>query len=89
MLYLNKSDGSTLTVDWGDGSTTFYKHRKLSLVLILMLSYGDYEVKMWISSGSGTYGFGNGNIRNSSRWIQTQRDMLLYAFVGDSVNKYR
>ena len=88
-LYLLKSAGSTLTVDWGDGSanSTFTNTGNFNTGTHTYASYGDYEVKMWISSGSGTYRFGNSSegstVVGSS--IQTQRDMLLYAFIGDSV----
>ena len=88
-LYLNKSDGSTLTVDWGDGSanSTFTNTGNFNTGTHTYSTYGDYKVKMWISSGSGNYGFGNGTdstivVGGST---QAQKDMLLYAFVGDSV----
>ena len=88
-LYLNKSDGSTLTVDWGDGSanSTFTNTSNFNTGTHTYANYGDYEVKMWISSGSGTYGFGNGTESTAvvGGSTQTQRDMLLYAFVGESV----
>ena len=89
VLYLNKSNTATLTVDWGDGSTnsTFTNSGNFNTGTHTYANYGDYEVKMWISSGSGTYGFGNGT--NVTTVVggdtQIQRDMLLYAFVGDSV----
>ena len=89
VLYLSKSDGSTLTVDWGDGgaNSTFTDTGNFNTGIHTYSNYGDYEVKMWISSGSGTYGFGNGDLTTSVAGgnTQTQRDMLLYAFVGDSV----
>ena len=87
-LYLNKSDGSTLTVDWGDGSSNdFTNTGNFNTGTHTYASYGDYEVKMWISSGIGTYSFGNGSSTTTvvGGNIQTQRDMLLYAFIGDSV----
>ena len=87
-LYLNKSDDSTLTVDWGDGSSNnFTNTGNFNTGTHTYANYGDYQVKMWISSGVGTYGFGNGSdttivVGGST---QTQRDMLLYAFVGENV----
>ena len=88
-LYLNKSDGSTLTVDWGDGgaNSTFTDIGNFNTGTHTYASYGDYEVKMWISSGSGTYGFGNGTNTTTVVGGNTpaQRNMLLYAFVGDNV----
>ena len=89
VLYLNKSDGSTLTVDWGDGgaNSTFTNTGNFDTGTHTYASYGDYEVKMWISSGSGTYGFGNGVINTTvvGGSTQMQRNMPKYAFVGDSV----
>ena len=89
VLYLNKSDGSTLTVDWGDGSvnSTFTNTSNFNTGTHTYSTYGDYEVKMWTSSGIGTYGFGNGSEATTivGGNTQVQRNMLLYAFVGDSV----
>ena len=89
VLYLNKSNTATLTVDWGDGSanSTFTNTGNFNTGTHTYANYGDYEVKMWISSGSGKYGFGNGS---SSTVVvggatQVQRSMLLYAFIGDSI----
>ena len=89
VLYLNKSDGSTLTVDWGDGgaNSTFNNSGDFNTGTHTYSTYGDYQVKMWVSSGSGTYGFGNGSdttvvVGGST---QARRDMLLYAFVGENV----
>lgn len=61
-LNLNKSDGSTLTVDWGDGTTpdTFTNTGNFNTGAHTYANYGDYEVTMWISVGTGSYGFGNG-----------------------------
>ena len=87
-LYLNKSDGSTLTVDWGDGSSNdFTNTGNFNTGTHTYATYGDYEVKMWISSGNGTYGFGNGSTTTTvvGGDTQIQRDMLLYVFVGESV----
>ena len=87
VLYLNKSDGSTLTVDWGDGSSSNNTNTgNFNTVTHTYANYGGYEVTIWISSGSGTYGFGNGSSSIAvGGSTQKQRDMLLYAFVGDSV----
>ena len=91
VLYLNKSDGSTLTIDWGDGSSDdFTTTGNFNTGTHTYASYGDYKVKAWISSGVGTYGFGNGYTTTIvGGATQTQRDMLLYAFVGESVTSIR
>ena len=88
VLYLNKSDGSTLTVDWGDGgaNSTFTDIGNFNTGTHTYSTYGDYKVKMWISSGAGTYGFGNGGVTTVvGGSTQIQRNMLLYAFVGERV----
>ena len=88
-LYLNKSDGSTLTVDWGDGgaNSTFTNTGKFNTGTHTYANYGDYEVKIWISSGIGTYKFGNDRDTTTvvGGNIQKQRSMLLYAYIGESV----
>jgi hypothetical protein len=89
VLYLNKSDGSTLTVDWGDGSanSTFTNTGNFNTGTHTYANYGDYTIKMWISSGSGTYGFGNDSSTTIvvGGNIQEQRNMLLKVYVGDKV----
>jgi hypothetical protein len=89
VLYLNKSDGSTLTVDWGDGTTnsTFTNTGNFNTGTHTYTNYGDYTIKMWISSGAGTYGLGNGSSTTTvvGGSTQAQRDMLLKVYVGDKV----
>jgi hypothetical protein len=88
VLYLNKSDASTLTVDWGDGtSSTFTNSGNFDTGTHTYPDYGDYTIKMWISSGTGTYGFGH--VSSSSTVVggsvQNQRNMLISCFVGSNV----
>lgn len=57
-LNFSKNDSSTLTVDWGDGQVT-----TSSVVGSVQLSHsyatnGIYNVKAWISSGTGKYSMG-------------------------------
>jgi hypothetical protein len=89
ILYLNKSDDSTLTVDWGDSTTnsTFTNTGNFNTGTHTYANYGDYTIKMWISSGDGTYGFGNGSDTTTvvGGNTQTQRDMLLKVYVGENV----
>jgi hypothetical protein len=87
-LYYNKSDGSTLSIDWGDGSavktdTTSGNSNKSHTYA----TAGSYIVKMWISVGSGTYTFGNGSTTTSFVGGSTQkdRDALQYVFIGSNV----
>jgi hypothetical protein len=87
-LYYNKSDGSTLSIDWGDGSAvetdTASGNSNKSHTYS---TAGSYIVKMWISVGSGTYTFGNGS--NTTTFVggntQTDRDALQYVFIGNNV----
>ena len=87
-LYLNKNDGSTLTVDWGDSTTsTFTNSGNFNTSAHNYSAAGDYVITMWISVGSGTYSFGNNS--TSSTFIggseQTYRNTLLSLFIGNSV----
>jgi len=87
-LYLNKSDSSTLTVDWGDGNTsTFTNSGNFNTGEHNYSEAGDYVITMWISSGSGTYSFGNGS--ESTTFVggskQNYRNTLLSLFIGNSV----
>ena len=87
-LYLNKTDASTLSIDWGDGITSTHTDSGNFNTSHTYSDYGDYEIKIWISSGSGEYGFGNGS--SSSVFVgggtQTQRNMLMYLFIGNNVS---
>ncbi len=87
-LYLYKSDSSTLTVDWGDGNTsTFTNSGNFNTGEHNYSVAGDYVITMWISSGSGTYSFGNGS--TSTTFVggseQNYRNTLLSLFIGNSV----
>ena len=87
-LYLNKNDSSTLTVDWGDGNTsTFTNSGNFNTGEHNYSEAGDYVITMWISSGSGTYSFGNGS--TSTTFVggsnQKYRNTLLSLFIGNSV----
>lgn len=63
-LYMNKSNTDEMTVDWGDGSTpsTFTNSGNFNTGAHTYPSYGNYEIKIWMSSGTGTYTFGNNSI---------------------------
>ena len=87
-LYLNKTDTSTLSIDWGDNITTTHTNNGNFNTSHTYSDYGDYEIKIWISSGSGEYGFGNGDIYSIfvGGSLQIQRDMLMYLFIGNNVS---
>jgi hypothetical protein len=87
-LYLNKTDTSTLSIDWGDEITTTHTDSGNFNTSHTYSDYGDYEIKIWISSGLGLYSFGNDG--TNSVFVggsqQKQRDMLMYLFVGNNVS---
>ena len=87
-LYLNKTDTSTLSIDWGDEITTTHTDSVNFNTSHTYSDYGDYEIKIWISSGSGEYGFGNGNSDTIfvGGALQTQRNMLMYLFIGNNAS---
>lgn len=79
-LYLNKSDSSEMTIDWGDGfsevltvSGAFNKTRTYAKA-------GYYSIKIWISSGSGTYVLGNGTVNTP-----VSDGKIIEAYIGDNV----
>jgi hypothetical protein len=51
-VYLNKTDTSTLTVDWGDTtSSTFTNTGNFNTGAHTYSAYGNYIIKLWISWG--------------------------------------
>jgi len=90
-LYLSKTYTGTLSIDWGDNITTTHTDNGNFNTSHTYSDYGDYEIKIWISSGSGSYGFGGGS--DSTIFVggalQTQRNMLMSLFVGNNVSIIR
>lgn len=87
-VYFNKSDTSTLTISWGDGSADYTTTSSGNLNTTHTYSTaGKYEIKMWISSGTGTYGFGNGSSTTVFLAGNTTSyyDCLRSLFIGDNV----
>ena len=85
-LYLNKSDSSTLTVEWGDSTTsTFTNSGNFNTGAHQYPSAGDYTIKLWISSGSGTFGFGHGTSSAYLLGNSTAQQTLISSFVGNNV----
>jgi len=59
-IWFNKSDDSELTISWGDGSADYTSTATGNVNTTHTYSTaGTYDLTMWISSGSGTYGFSN------------------------------
>ena len=88
VLFLNKSDGSTLTVDWGDSSSgTFTNTGNFNTGTHTYASEGDYEITLEITSGTGTYGLENASSGKAFCGGATaiQRDMLQDIWVGSDV----
>jgi len=88
-LYMNKSNSDQMTVDWGDGSavSTFTDSGNFNTGAHVFPDYGDYEITIWMSSGTGTYGFGN--VSSTTTFVggntQAQRNTLLELYVGERV----
>ena len=91
-LSLNKSDTSTLTVDWGDGTTsTFTNIGNFKTGAHNYSVAGDYVISMWISVGSGTYSFGYSSSSSTfvGGTIQNYRNTLVSLFIGNSVTSIK
>jgi hypothetical protein len=89
-VYFYKSDGSTLTISWGDGSADYTTTTSGNLNTSHTYSTaGTYEITMWINSGSGTYSFGNGSDTTSFTGGNTQsyRNALYSLYIGDNVTQ--
>lgn len=83
-LYFNKSDGSTLTVDWGDSTqSTFKNSGNFNTGAHTYSTTGNYIISIWISSGSGTYSFGNGG--SGSPFLGTYKSTLTKIYIGSKV----
>jgi len=87
-IYFNKSDTSTLTISWGDGSANYTTTSSGNVNTSHVYSTdGTYEIKMWISSGTGNYKFSNGS--SSTGFIggntASYKRCLKSLFIGDNV----
>lgn len=87
-IYFTKSDSSTLTISWGDGSANYTTTSSGSINTIhTYATAGIYEITMWISSGTGTYSFGNGS--DTTSFIggndNVYRNVLSRVFIGSNV----
>ena len=65
VLKVVKSDTSTLTVDWGDGTTsTSSAAGNVTITKDTPYVAGSYQIKPYISSGAGTFSGGHGTSGN-------------------------
>lgn len=88
-IYFNKSDDSTLTISWGDGSANYTTTSSGNINTTHTYSTaGTYDLTMWISSGTGNYGFGNGSTTTifiGGTTSSAYRFCLKNLFIGDNV----
>ena len=88
-VYLNKSDNkSTLTINWGDAtSNTAIASAGNFSTTHTYAAIGDYTIEMWISLGTGTYGFSGGSATTTiiGGAVQNYRDTLLCINIGSGV----
>jgi len=85
-LYMNKNNTATMTVDWGDGTTSDYTNSGyFNTGAHTYPAIGDYVIKIWISSGVGTYQLGNGTTTTTfvGGNTQAQRNTLIKLYIGD------
>lgn len=87
-IYIYKSDASTLSVNWGDGSTLTTNETSGNTSFSHSYPSGskEYLIDFWISDGNGTFSFGQGTaatgIMGSS---QTYRDSILGVYFGKNI----
>lgn len=79
-LYLRKSDSSEMTIDWGDGFSEVLTVSGAFNKTHTYAAEGYYSIKIWISSGSGTYVLGNGTPSTS-----VSDGKIIEAYIGDNV----
>ena len=86
ILYFYKSDGSTLTIDWGDSTqSTFTNSGNFNTGAHTYASVGNYVISMWISSGTGNYTFGNGSNTTMIFGSSTYKTILTKLYIGTNV----
>lgn len=86
-FYFKKADVSTLTIDYGDGNTGTTSSAGNVTFSHTYAAAGDYEVTVWISTGSGTFSFGGGTTSTTvvGTNLQEYRSTLTKVFVGADV----
>lgn len=87
-LYLFKSDGSELTVDWGDGTQSkFTISGNFNTGAHTYAVSGDYWITIWISNGSGNYKLGNGTSNSTflGSYGGVYRNILKAIYFGSNI----
>ena len=86
-VYLSKSDTSTLTINWGDTTSSTATNNDIFTITHTYTAIGDYTIEMWISSGTGTYGLGAGTSSYTviGGAVQNYRSTLLCINIGSGV----
>lgn len=85
IVYLNKTDASTLTIDWGDGNQTTHTEVGNFNTSHTYSTTGNYVISMWISSGTGNYTFGNGSNTTMIFGSSTYKTILTKLYIGTNV----
>ncbi len=85
-IKLNKTDTSTLTINWGDGTSDTNNSSGDIVLSHTYVDTGDYIITTWISSGKGYYKLGDGvngsNLFNGDFNISAS---LKKIFIGDNI----
>lgn len=88
ILYINKSDASLMTIEWGDGNITYsYKTGDLNFPH----TYSDYSDRIIKVSTFGNYTFGNGTSSTTILGNNPYKDCLIKLYLSNyiiSLNNY-
>lgn len=78
--------GVSLTFDWGDGNTNTITSTTLNQnISHTYATYGDYEITIARNTTSFTYNFGNTSTGTEIFSINTHRNILTHAYIGEGV----
>lgn len=87
-LLLNKSDGSTLSVYWGDGALSQPTNSGNFTTAHTYAAEGYYSIRIAITSGSGTYNFGYSSLNNGLMGYASKCKSVWIADSILSINNY-
>lgn len=87
-MYFTKSDTSELTISWGDGTTDDTSTLNgADSKTHTYASAGDYEITVWISSGSGTFYFGQDSA-TYSMFAAPERTTITKVYIGEDTTGF-